>query len=121
MAKPQIDLFRGAVVVRREVVTRGNVRGYLVSWRKPIPQSLMLPTEDLSTQFAERLAAGQNPINILADVLNAKRRAKIGSNAGKAAWSGMTPEQRSAEMTRRALKRWRGDGAAPAAVIGDGQ
>jgi hypothetical protein len=32
-------------------------------------------------------------------------RAKIASDAGKAAWAGMTTEERSVEMKRRAAKR----------------
>jgi hypothetical protein len=38
-------------------------------------------------------------------------RAKIASNAGKASWAGMTAEERSVELKRRAAKRRKGSDA----------
>ena len=40
-----------------------------------------------------------------ASALSEKSRKEIASGAGKSAWSSLTPEERSAEMKRRAVVR----------------
>ena len=103
----EIDTIRGTVPVRLALVTRGAVRAYLVSWRSPYgPLALALKTEATARAVAARLAAGQAPETALTAVLHARKQFKVGASGGRAAWKATTPEERSAELKRRALKRW---------------
>lgn len=63
----------------------------------------LAPPDNLISRAMRKIA------KMRAEKLGPKRLKEIASKAGQAAWKGLTPEQRSAEMKRRAKKRKRKD------------
>lgn len=118
MAKAKPEVFRGDLVV---TVTTLAGRGWLVSWRSPVPQAILLPHQTTARALAEALAAGAPPLPSLARAINYKKRAKITAKAGVASWAGLTPEQRSERARANARKRWEKAGPAPAVQAEEGK
>jgi hypothetical protein len=96
--KPQPETVAGAVPVTLIRVSRG----YLMSWRRPIPQCLIVPTETIARALAERIAAGENPFNAITKILTKRNGAK----AAKASWAHQTPAERRARAQANARARW---------------
>ena len=120
MPKAKPEFFRGAAVVRLEVVNRANVRGYRVSWSQPIPQAVLLPTEAAARSFGERVAAGEAPIKVLGEVLARRFWSNHGSKAGRRSWEGLTPEERTARAQANARARWAKVKGTPSALAAEG-
>ena len=80
--------------------------GWLIGWRKPVAQTVLVPTETVARLIADLIAAGEPPLVAVSKGIYRKARAKVATRAAAKSWEGMTPEQRSARAKANAAARW---------------